>query len=395
MKKRVVISSVLSILFIGLMFSFFKPKLSFDDNLTETTFGESTITESNPWFFKYYTGPYTQPTDDLDSGSVVIEDNIMTIKNSKYTFVIEKTDFEDRYSEEELFGFLNFIPMSFGYEDYYNWNGSGEDILIDTFHCCISCPNYNKNMFKSYSLHDEEGFDVAKAEIGDDYRGFCVTTIDEINSFLSRWYGPDVRQLTKDDFMNIKDAKASGEPLISGSDMEFSVYYLPESDLIAISLLETGFGCYTSYIYNIEEVNDDLVMYTFDSVENYVSNESFAEHQEDLYDHISWGNYWYKSNSVYTLSKNSDGEWYLKSTEKSFIVAEEKSPNYIVVSEDEEIEVKNRYALSEDLNTVGYLQDGDEVYFSHIGMYDRKEYAYIIAKDFSGFIDPVYLQEIE
>ncbi len=347
-----------------------------DEDFLPETFSEETsfqITEM------------TEPT-----GSVDFSGEKMIIRNWEYTFEIPKTDFEGRYSEKELFSFLDFVSLSFGRDDYYDWSGDGNQIINDTFLNCISSPFYYKSLYKTYDL-EMNRYDYIRKEIGEDYMDFKVTTIKDLNDFIESWYGPKAEKLTKEDFININDAKKNQESLFDGvSDISSNAYYLPESDMVAVTLLNTSFSSYSAYIYDIKKVGRDVVVYTVGSVENYLDNSSFEAHQKDILKHIYWGEYKTLDNNIYTISYDWKGNMYLKSVESKKFVAKEIGYNYEVEADAERIPVLNRYAYTEEMKTIGYIYPGDSVYFSGYTMY-KKEYACIITKDIKGYIDPKYV----
>lgn len=331
---------------------------------------------------------YEEATDP--TGSVEHTSDKIVIKNWKYTFEIPKTDFESKYSEKELFMFLDFIPLSFGCDDYYDWSGDGNQIINDMFLNCISSPFYYKSLYKTYDL-EVDRYAFVRNEIGDNYMGFKVTTIKDLNEFIESWYGPKARVLTKDDFMNINDAKKNQTSLFEGtSDISSNAYYLPESDMVAITTLETGFSAYSSYIYDIKKDGKDIVIYTVGSVENYLDNSSFEAHQKDLLSDLCWGEDKTLENNIYTVSYTWDGKMYLKSVESKKIIAKEIGYNYEVDADAERIPVLNRYAYTEEMEIIGYIYPGDNVCFYGYTMY-KKEYASVITKDIQGYIDPKYV----
>ena len=334
------------------------------------------------------TEQYKEVTDP--TGSVEFLNENMIIKNWKYTFEIPKTDFEGRYSEKELFMFLDFVSLSFGADDYYDWSGDGNQIINDTFLNCISSPFYYKSLYKTYDL-ELDRYSFVRDEIDDNYMGFKVTTIKDLNDFIESWYGPKAEKLTKEDFININDAKKTQDSLFDGvSDISSNAYYLPESDMVAVTLLYTGFSGYSAYIYDIKKVGRDIVVYTVGMEENYVDNSSFEAHQKDILKHIYWGENKTLDNNIYTISFDWKGNMYLKSVESKKFVAKEIGYNYEVEADAEMIPVLNRYAYTEEMQTIGYIYPGDCVCFSGYTTY-KKEYAYIITKDIQGYIEPEYV----
>ncbi len=397
MKRKNILICIFSVLaVVGILVAvIFAVKNTKDKNVGNTQFAsesylffdddEDFLTETFSEETSFQVMEMTEPT-----GSVDFSGEKMIIRNWEYTFEIPKTDFESKYSEKELFGFLDFVSLSFGADDYYDWSGDGNQIINDTFLNCISSPFYHKELYKTYDLELDK-YDYVRKEIGEKYKGFMVTTIKDLNDFIESWYGPKARSLTKDDFININDAKKNQESLFDGvSDISSNAYYLPESDMVAVTLLYTDFLNYSAYIYDIKKVGRDVVVYTVGMEENYVDNSSFEAHQNDILKYIYWGDYKTLDNNIYTISYNWKGKMYLKSVESKKFVAKEIGYNYEVEDDAERIPVLNRYAYTEEMKTIGYIYPGENVYFSGYTMY-KKEYACIFTKDIQGYIDPKYV----
>ncbi len=315
------------------------------------------------------------------------------IQNEKHKFTFFKTDFEKRYSEEELREMSSVISMSFGYEDYYNWNGEAEFVVNELLNNCI--PTY-KWVFKSIITEDEEIVKKASQELGvymndeNAQVGYGIAELDVLNAYIKDMYGENARTFSGEDFMSVEEAlKKNGKVFDYHSDGYSQIRYFPQNNLVWIASRDTGYSSAASYIYDIKEVNGDIIVFTIGEVEDF-SSDSFSSQQESVLDYSKYGrDNWLPAN-VYTLGVSKNGDFYLKSVEEKCTFADGFSGEYILT---DDVELFNKKIYTQPLEKVGTVERGTVV--SLVPNYFEDGYEYIINEDFSGYIDPKYLEEIE
>ena len=314
------------------------------------------------------------------------------IENEKHKFTFYKTDFEKRYSEEELMEMSSVISMSFGYEDYYNWNGEAEFVVNELLNNCI--PTY-KWVFKSIVTEDEEIVKKASQELGvymDDENaqvGYGIAELDVLNAYIKDMYGENARTFSGEDFMSVEEAlKKNGKVFDYHSDGYSQIRYFPQNNLVWIASRDTGYSASASYIYDIKEVNGDFIVFTIGEVEEFNSY-SFSSQQKSVLDSSEYGrDNWLPAN-VYTLGVSKNGDFYLKNVEEKYIFADGFSGEYILT---DDVDLFNKKIYTQPLEKVGTVKRGTVV--SSGPNYSEDGYKYIISEDFCGYIDPKYLEEI-
>lgn len=329
----------------------------------------------------------SQTEKDLTNKTEVI------IKNEKHKFTFIKTDFEKRYSEEELREMSSVISMSFGYEDYYNWNGEAEFVVNELLNNCVTTSP--KWPFKSIITEDEAILKIASEELSvyanDENAkvGYGIAELDVLNAYIKDMYGENARTFTGEDFMSVEEAlKKNGKVFDCSSDSYSQIRYFPQNDLVWIASRDTGFCSFASYIYDIKEVNGDYIVFTIGEVEEF-SSDSFSSKQQSVLDYSEYGrDNWLPAN-VYTLGVSKNGDFYLKSVEEKCIFADGFSGEYILT---DDVELFNKKIYTQPLEKVGTVKKGTVV--SLRPNYSEDGYKYIINEDFSGYIDPKYLEEI-
>lgn len=315
------------------------------------------------------------------------------IKNEKHSFTVVKTDFEKRFSEEELYEMSSVISMSFGYEDYYNWNGEAEFVVNELINNCLSTPF--KWPFKSIITEDEEIIEKASKELSvymDDENAkvdYGIAELDVLNAYIKDMYGENARTFTGKDFMSVDEAlKNNGKVFDYHSDGYSQIRYFPENNLVWIASRDTGWNSITSYIYDIKEVNGDYIVYTISEVEDF-NSDSFSSQQKSALDYSEYGRDKWLPANVYTLGVSENGDFYLKSVEKKCIFADGFSGEY-VLNDDADLFDKKIY--SQPPEKAGTVKKGTVVSLGP--NYSEDGYKYIINEDFSGYVDPKYLDEI-
>lgn len=253
----------------------------------------------------------------------VIKTETITIKNEKYSFTIQKTDFEKNYSEEILMNISRLVPMGFGLDDYDNWNGTPNEVINDVLRCVrVSRNNW---FFERYDSDSPE-HTAARNEISknpfkqSDMDSFVVTDIEKINKFLSERFGSEVRQFKPEDFETYNEVKVSDEPISLGYLYPTYRYvYLPESELVACFVeYFTGSECPAAYIYDIQTVDGSYIVKAVSGSDNYGENgDTFAGMQSDALEMFGQYTEGWLDNYTLTLVLDKNGNLYMKSVEKT------------------------------------------------------------------------------
>lgn len=256
----------------------------------------------------------------------VIKTETITIKNEKYSFTIQKTDFEKNYSEEILMNISRLVPMGFGLDDYDNWNGTPNEVINDVLRCVqVSRNNW---FFERYD-NDSPEYTAAQNEMSknpfepSDVDCFVITDIEKINKFLSERFGSEARQFKSEDFETYNEVKVSDEPIALGYLYPTYRYvYLPESEMVACFVeYFTGSEGPAAYIYDIQTVDGSYIVKAVSGSYNYGENgDTFAGMQSDALK--NFGQYTEDSldNYTMTLAYDNNGNLYTKSVKKTQIL---------------------------------------------------------------------------
>ncbi len=259
----------------------------------------------------------------------IIKTETIIIKNEKYSFTIQKTDFEKNYSEELLMNISKLVPMEFGLDDYNNWNGTPNEVINDVLRCVrVSRNNW---FFERYDSDSPE-HTAARNEISknpfkqSDMDSFVVTDIEKINKFLSGKFGSEARQFKPEDFETYNEVKVSDDPIALGYLYPTYRYvYLPESEMIACFVeYFTGSECPAAYIYDIQTVDGSYIVKAVSGSDNYGENgDTFAGMQSDALK--NFGQYTEESldNYTMTLAYDNNGNLYTKSVEKTQLLPDD------------------------------------------------------------------------
>lgn len=327
-----------------------------------------------------------EASDSLTEPLPAPEGRELTVDGANGKYVITKTDFEKKYSEEFLMDIAEMLGMAYGYEDFIFSNEDPEKVVNSLLVCCI--PSY-KYPFKSIYCDDEQVIEKGVTELKKllpDNPYYCeFVEIETLNAYLEDMFGPDVRRFRAEEFITIEESvKKYGEAFNGRSDLYSAIRYLPESDLLCFCSVATGFSCRGSYIYDIREMNGDYVVYTLGGDELYFEEFNYNSMQAAAFEQLSWKGPQYLKNFVYTFGCTDDGNLYLKSIDKNFLFAEGFEPEYRIVKDTKAFdEISYLFPAV----TVGNLKKGDIVHVDDIGVLDDKEVAYIITEDFAGNVD--------
>lgn len=256
----------------------------------------------------------------------VIKTETIKIKNEKYSFTIQKTDFEKNYSEELLMNISRLVPMKFGLDDYDNWNGTPNEVINDVL-CCVQVSR-NNWFFERYD-NDSPEYIAAEKEISENPFSlsesdcFVITDIEKINRFLSERFGSEARQFKPEDFETYNEVKVSDDPITLGYLYPTYRYvYLPGSEMIACFVeYFTSSECPAAYIYDIQTVDGSYIVKAVSGSNDYGENgDTFAGMQSDALE--MFGQYTEESLDNYTmiLAYDNNGNLYTKSVKKTQIL---------------------------------------------------------------------------
>lgn len=124
-KKIIIILSVVIVLALVVSGIVFLPKIF--DKAQTTSAPESSTSEK----------VQTTSVPELPTTEKVIKTEVV-IENDRHSFTVMKTDFEKNFTEEELWEISSVLSMSFGYDDYYNWNGEAEFVVNELLNNCLT-----------------------------------------------------------------------------------------------------------------------------------------------------------------------------------------------------------------------------------------------------------------
>ena len=351
------------------------------DKTAETTTEKVTETIAEP----------TQTTVDEN-----IETHTVVFNDGKYQYTIEKTDFEKNYSEEELMAISRLVPMEYGYDDYYNWNGTPDEVINDALLCMKSSRNdWFFERYDSDSPQAKAALEELKKnpyQIADDW---VVTDISSINDYLSDRFGPQARQFEAEDFNTYNEIKISDESITDGFGLRAYRYaYLPESDLIACFMSETtGFESPAAYIYDIKSADGKYVVKAVSASDNYLENsDTFEEIQSSTVKMFNTYTNGVMTNYTMTIELSDNGKLYVKSVDRNNILADNIEYNYRVLTDGTPIEVKYTEFFSKGMQTIGTIPNGEKVYVSNPYI---NEMVWVVTEEFTGVVEEKYLVPIE
>ncbi len=342
----------------------------------------------------------TAETTAAQTQLTTVEENAETqtvvFSGGKYRFTIEKTDFEKNFSEEELMAISRLVPMEYGYDDYYNWNGTPDEVINDALLCMKN--SRNDWFFERYDT-DTPQWNAALEELKKNpYRitdDWVITDMDSINRYLSDRFGPQARQFEEEDFNKYNDIKISDERITDGFGLRTYRYtYLPESGLIACFMSETtGFISPAAYIYDIKLSDGMYVVKALSASENFLeSSDTFEEIQNSSFKMLNTDANGVMVNYTMTVASDENGKLYMKSVDRRNVLADNIEYNYKVSTDGEPLEVKNTEHFSKGMQTVGTIQNGEEVYVSD-SYFDGM--VWVVTEEFTGVVEEKYLIPIE
>ena len=150
----------------------------------------------------------TTSVPELSTTEKVIKTEVV-IENDRHSFTVMKTDFEKNFTEEELWEISSVLSMSFGCEDYYNWNGEAEFVVNELLNNCLTSTKW---VFKSLVTEDEDIINKASQELAiymNDENAqvdYGIVELDVLNSYIKDMYGENARTFVGEDFMTVEEA---------------------------------------------------------------------------------------------------------------------------------------------------------------------------------------------
>ncbi len=329
----------------------------------------------------------TRPAAPAKAGKYIIDDG-------ENRYIIEKTAFEKNYSEEFLLKIYNMLPMDYGYENYYNWNGKANEILNDATICCYSSRNW---WFERFDYGSEQK-KVAKEEImsyGEDIKchEYAVTDIDKINEFLVRSFGPNADVIEKEDFEYYGEIAKSGKYVFEDFDYNHRYFYLPESELVICCINEfRGEETRLPYIYDIQEKDGLYIVKALTGREDLsFADGTFMSKQNGAWNSLNSSTNGWLDDWTFYIASDKYGDLYMNNVETSCVLPENVQMNY-VVSSSENVEVKTQKYCSSDWEVIDTLSPNEKIYSMRSYFSDMR---YVITPQYVGLVDKEYLIEIE
>lgn len=311
----------------------------------------------------------TTAEETKESTTGIIDEGTIVINKGKYNLKFEKTDFDKIYPEEVLDEISRFIPMEYGCDDYDNWDGTPNEIINDIYYCC------SRFLFDSYDYGSREWekaiAEMNKNPIQNEYFECFFMTVEDINSFLRDFYGPNARKFKVEDFDVYSDIKNENGNIFEDYDYFFRVAYLPESEMVVCLCAETfGGELEPTYICDIRMSNGDYIV----------------EVVSDTY-------YIYCVKYLMTIACEPNGNIYVKSVDDFYVFPEGVENNRRVVSDDN-VKVEAQKYNSGEWVVIDTISDGEEVYSTGKFYFDES-YAWIITEEYRGRVEKKYLTKIE
>ena len=320
---------------------------------------------------------------------VIKEKEKIIIADGTYRFEINKTNFEDKIPEDILLQVANMLSMNFGVEDYYGWDTSGQNIFSDVRKSNLLIRGFYKNKEIMDEEADKEAVSLFLSEAGLENVECSVMTfsLKKYNDYLKDFYGPDVKQLTVDDFETGKSAVEKGLDVDGHLDETDSrCFYTGKDDIILVQVCGAGFSCRGEYIFDVEKNGNDYYVHTVGKIDIESFGSDFAEAQKQMLESlphtVDKGCLPVKT---YKFGCTADGDIYLKSVDKKFIFPE--NPEYDCVIE-QQAEIKNKKADSEKLTVTGTVPEGTQmVRLQQYERYELEGMYFVACEDYCGYVD--------
>lgn len=324
-----------------------------------------------------------------------VESRKIKIENERYSFTIQKAEFEKNYSEEILMDITHLVPMLYGYDDYDNWNGTPNEVINDALRCMqVSRNNWFFERYDTETVQWKAAYNEMKKNpyrISDD---FVITDIKSINDYLEDRFGPTARKFEASDFDTYNEVKNSDSSITENFELlSYRYTYLPECGLVACFMSETtGFVSNAAYIYDIQTVNGTYVVKAVSGSDNYLeSYDTFEDIQTGSLKMLNANTDEYLRDFTMTIAYDDNNNIYMKSVKSKYILAENIKKNYKVVTDGSSVELRTKELFSKQDAIIETLPNGTEIYVTDNG----GNKAWVITKDHYGYVEKQYLTPIK
>lgn len=328
----------------------------------------------------------TQPMTHAGAGKITIDDG-------EYRYIIEKTDFEKNFDEELLLKISEIIPMEFGYEDYDKWDCSANVILNDVLLGNESRIGY---WIERYDFESERAKKAQEEMMSYNEKirlhEYFISDIPKINEYLIKLFGPDAGVIDKNDFEEYSVIANSDKHPFKDFNYKYNYrfFYLPESKLVVCGINEfLGEESKMPYMCDVKEKDG---IYTVRAVSGsggfYEGNYTFLTKQNDCLESLRWYTKGYLEECIYTIACDDNGNMYMKSTEKSYILPENAEKNYYAISD---AEIKDSRYSSDELTVIDTLSKNEKVYSPGTDFEGR----IVVTEKYVGIVEEGLLKEIE
>lgn len=142
---------------------------------------------------------------------------------------------------------------------------------------------------------------------------------------------------------------------------------------------------------NIQEKEGNYYVYTIGSFEMIEYEETLEKYQQTMLEELNRHIHKFMQTKVYKFGCTDDGDVYLKSVDKKYLIADNAEYNFIIES-DKPVEVENKKASTEEYKIIDKLPDGTKILVG--SKWERIGWTEIITEDYLGFVETKYIKEI-
>lgn len=310
-KKIIIILSVVIVLALVVSGIIFLPKLAADKSKADSP--DVSPSES---------ATEIQKEQNNKKGEVVIS-------NKAYSFTVMKSNFEKNFTEEQLIELSRLALMTFGVDDYYNWDGDAETVINELEYCCYV--EAGSSMFAKMKKKtvDDELLAKYREELyrnmpQQTYYSEKYLTVDEINACIEDKFGPDARKFKAEDFETVTEFVESGKDDLMRGEFYTSYLYLPENNVVVSFGYPTGLLSEFAVLFDAETNGDTI------TVRGIVTGEASEGIETNTYEALQHGTleYWANLDCPYiktvevVVGVTPDGDYYNKSSKIEYVFAD-------------------------------------------------------------------------
>ncbi len=268
-----------------------------------------------------------ETVSDTETSTAIFLSNKETvvIRAGEKEYEVTKTDFETEIPNEIIVQIIEMLSMKFGIEDYNGWEQNGQEIFIDVRSCTLLVTDYMKlkgvfNFEVDQYFYDGFLEDNGLNEESSDWRPQFTFSLKDYNNYLIDTFGPDVRQLTVNDFETVKSAKEKGLPL-SGliDESDYRCFYTGVDDIIIAQCIGTGVSPQGEYIVDIEKNGSDYIVKTVGRFDIDSTSSNYQDYQNAIKEILPNNMDEQLQTKTYKFGCTEEGDIYLKSVEKSYL----------------------------------------------------------------------------